>query len=99
VKVIKGVFVSSKNNMAFASMVGMIFIQVWKVPSFLFKLLESRLLSWEIPDYRYLGRLLPAFMSPRSCSLPPSLPIMDERAERLEALKTLHETRANDQYG
>lgn len=36
------------------------------------------------------------------CSEPPKTATMDnypERPERLEPLKTLHETRANDQYG
>lgn len=62
---------------------------------------QSLLPPWIMTCLSYLTKLLP-FSSALQCSFRPSTPaIMDshpERTDRLEPLKTLHETRANDQY-
>ena len=72
-----------------------------KVPAFLFNSTRSFLPSWLIARISYLINLLP-LTSMLQCSDQPTTVTMDdypERPERLEPLKTLHETRSNDQYG
>ena len=80
----------------------MLFTVLRKVPPTFFTLLRSRLPSWLSARLSRLVHLLLPFSSMLQCPDQATKAIMDdypERADCLEPLKTLHETRANDQYG
>jgi len=80
----------------------MLFTLTRKVLSFLFNSVRWCLPSWLLAHFSYLTKLLPSSPMLQCSEEPPTTATMDdypERAERLEPLKTLHETRANDQYG
>ena len=79
----------------------MLFSILRKVPTFAGNFLQSHLPQWFLPRLLEFARLLPLF-SNLQCTHRSQTAIMDEnieRNDRLEPLKTLHETRANDQYG
>lgn len=79
----------------------MLFTMVKQLPFAFFRLIQSCLPSLLLTRlYQRLNSIL--FSSNLPCSENTTTVTMDEypeRIERLEPLKTLHETRANDQYG
>lgn len=93
------VFVQIQNKMGFAAIMSSFFSQIWDALSFRLKMRDCHLPSWARSAIFYLKRLLSTFMLAVLCPPVPVLSKMEERPQRLEALKTLHETRANDQYG
>lgn len=74
-----------------------------KVPSIVLTLLQLCLPAWFLCRLSYLTALLSP-SSKSSCtttttSTDKTMEVFPERIDCLEPLKTLHETRANDQYG